>query len=66
MNALAHYCSILAKTASMQTDEQEDLRSEAIGLYERLQVVDEDRKERYRDMGKLVLGLYLERVQANW
>lgn len=66
MNALAHYCTLLSTMAA--SDEGEKLRLEARGLYERLEVVDADRKERYRDMGELSMprstGLKLT-VQLN-
>lgn len=52
MNALAHNCSLLAEVTSTNESEKGDLLSEARKLYERLEVVDEDRKERYRDMGR--------------
>lgn len=51
MNALAHNCGILASLESTNEGEKKKLICEAKALYERLEVVDADRKERYRDMG---------------
>lgn len=56
MNALAHYALLLSRSdnASITNAEAESqsLREEARGLYERLQFVDADRQERYKDMGE--------------
>ncbi|WVQ84352.1 hypothetical protein IAT38_006504 [Cryptococcus sp. DSM 104549] len=50
INALAHYTLLLAKLSSTSEQEVAGLRAEAKRLYERLETVDADRKQRYRDM----------------
>lgn len=52
MNALAHYALLLAKRDVIADDERSRLIGEAKVLYGRLEEVDVDRKERYRDMGE--------------
>lgn len=49
MNALAHNLLLLAGLSN--ESESKALRTEAKGLLERLEVIDEDRKERYRELG---------------
>jgi hypothetical protein len=51
MNALARYTLILAQLPQTNSEETASLRSEARGLLTRLEAVDSDRKERYRDLG---------------
>jgi lipocalin len=50
MNALAHYALLLARSPTTQADESAKLRAEAKELYSRLETVDSDRAQRYRDM----------------
>jgi hypothetical protein len=50
MNALAHYALPLARSPTTQADESANLRMEAKALYSRLDTVDSDRAQRYRDM----------------
>lgn len=50
MNALAHYALLLARSPTTQADELAKLRTEAKALYSRLETVDSDRAQRYRDM----------------
>ncbi|WWC88407.1 uncharacterized protein L201_003318 [Kwoniella dendrophila CBS 6074] len=52
MNALAHYTLLSAKYSITSEGDQQKLKEEAKGYYQRLEQVDLDRKERYRDMGK--------------
>ncbi|WRT68040.1 uncharacterized protein IL334_005015 [Kwoniella shivajii] len=52
INALAHYTLLLAKQPTATEDNSKKLREEARTLYKRLEDVDEDRKQRYRDMGE--------------
>lgn len=51
MNALAHYLLLKAKLDGVSAEEAEKSRTKAKELYRRLEDVDEDRKQRYRDMG---------------
>nr|ODN91605.1 geranylgeranyl transferase type-2 subunit alpha [Cryptococcus depauperatus CBS 7855] len=53
INALAHCSLLLARQSSAEADEADGLRLEAKKLYEMLSSVDPDRKERYKDMGKI-------------
>lgn len=57
MNALAHYHSLTAKLPSTSESDAELHRQEAKTLLERLAVIDEDRKERYRELGAWRLTL---------
>ncbi|WVQ73480.1 hypothetical protein IAR50_003052 [Cryptococcus sp. DSM 104548] len=50
INALAHYTLLLAQQSSKSDEEKAGLLQEAKGLYEKLTVVDPDRKGRYEDM----------------
>jgi geranylgeranyl transferase type-2 subunit alpha len=52
MNALAHNCSLLSHMKTTTAEEKGTLLEEMKRLYERLEVIDEDRKERYRDLSK--------------
>jgi hypothetical protein len=52
MSSLAHNCSLLAVAGGVREDEMVALRVEARALYKKLEIVDEDRIERYRDMGE--------------
>lgn len=54
INALAHYYRLLGNLPGTPGAEKTRLRSEAVKMYERLQVIDSDRIERYRDMARLV------------
>ncbi|WWC71039.1 uncharacterized protein I206_104992 [Kwoniella pini CBS 10737] len=56
INALAHYTLLLAKNSSTTSDDEEKLKSEAKNLYRRLEDVDPDRKNRYKDMGMSTPG----------
>nr|XP_019000169.1 geranylgeranyl transferase type-2 subunit alpha [Kwoniella mangroviensis CBS 8507]OCF63630.1 geranylgeranyl transferase type-2 subunit alpha [Kwoniella mangroviensis CBS 8507] len=51
INALAHYTLLLSKDPSTTQEDQLMLKEEARSLYKKLEEVDIDRKERYRDMG---------------
>jgi hypothetical protein len=50
MNALAHCALLLSSLANAGSSEWEELRAEARRLYERLERVDSDRAQRYKDM----------------
>lgn len=50
MNALAHYLLLLDKVGKLEVAEAEESRRRAKDLYSRLEEIDEDRKQRYRDM----------------
>lgn len=54
MNAFAHYALLLAKQDHTPAEETTLLRTRAKEVYARLEEADHDRKERYRDMGKLI------------
>lgn len=53
MNALAHYHLVSARLASASETDVTKHRAEAKTILERLEVIDEDRKERYRELGGL-------------
>ncbi len=53
MNALAHYHLLSARLPSISADEAAQHRADAKTILERLEVIDEDRKERYRELGEL-------------
>ena len=57
MNALAHHTLQLSRIPTTQKDEAMKLRDEARGMYVRLEEVDTDRKERYRDQGEYTYQL---------
>jgi geranylgeranyl transferase type-2 subunit alpha len=50
MNALAHYHLLSARLPSISADEAARHRADAKTILERLEVIDEDRKERYREL----------------
>lgn len=52
MNALSHYLLLLARLPSTPDADKATLRADAKVILERLAVIDEDRKERYRELGK--------------
>jgi geranylgeranyl transferase type-2 subunit alpha len=53
MNSLAHYLLLSARLESTAPAEATKRREQAKTLLERLAVIDEDRKERYRELGRL-------------
>ncbi|BEI83252.1 hypothetical protein CcaverHIS002_0311200 [Cutaneotrichosporon cavernicola] len=53
MNALAHYHLLSARLPSAPTDEAAVHRADAKTILERLEVIDEDRKERYHELGEM-------------
>lgn len=53
MNALAHYLLLLARHSETAEDDSEMSKEQARNLYHRLEAIDGDRKERYRDMAAL-------------
>lgn len=55
MNALAHDCSLLTGMGTTSPEEKLTLLEEARKLYKRLEVIDEDRKERYQDLSQRTL-----------
>jgi hypothetical protein len=59
MNALAHYHLLSARLPSISADEAARHRADAKTILERLEVIDEDRKERYRELGGLGLRCQL-------
>jgi len=52
MSALAQYALQLSRMSSTSANESVRLRDEARGLFGRLEEVDADRRERYRDFGQ--------------
>lgn len=52
MNALAHYHLLSARQPSTSAENATQHRAEAKTILERLEVIDEDRKERYRELGE--------------
>lgn len=52
MNSLAHYLLLSAKLPSTPPADVAKFHTEAKIILERLAVIDEDRKERYRELGK--------------
>jgi len=51
MNSLAHYLLLSARLPSTPAADAEKQRADAKVILERLAVIDEDRKERYRELG---------------
>ncbi|OCF39689.1 geranylgeranyl transferase type-2 subunit alpha [Kwoniella heveanensis CBS 569] len=52
INALAHYILLLARINSSGADKSSVMKDEARRLYRRLEDVDPDRRERYKEMGE--------------
>lgn len=52
MNALAHYHLLAARMPSTAEADAAQHRADAKVILERLEVIDEDRKERYRELGE--------------
>lgn len=65
MTALAHYLLLSARLPSTSASDAAQHRATAKTILERLEEIDEDRKERYRELGKSTILNHLEGVQES-